>query len=116
MNFNIDYLCTSNYNGVGKVRFDFKDQDLLMLYTTGANTRRYPPGVVDAFFDVMAIIAASTNELDIRVFKSLHYEKLSGNRSHQHSLRLNKQYRLIIEISRDKLGKVIWVIEIIDYH
>ena len=98
------------------MRFVFKDQDLLMLYTLGANARRYPPGVVDAFFDVMAVIASATNEMDIRTLKSLHFEKLSGNRSHQHSLRLNKQYRLIIEISRDEQGKAIWVIEIIDYH
>jgi toxin HigB-1 len=98
------------------VRFVFKDKDLLLLYTEEKNAHRYPAAVVEAFFDVMATIASATSEADIRAFKSLHYEKLSGNRSGQISLRLNKKYRLIIQIEIDEYGKLLWIIDIIDYH
>ena len=98
------------------MRFDFRSRDLLLLYTEERNARRYPPGVIDSFFDVMAIIANATNETDIRAFKSLHFEKLSGGRGGQYSLRLNKQYRLIIQIETDETGKLVWIIEIVDYH
>jgi toxin HigB-1 len=107
------YLC---YHRETNLRFDFRSRDLLLLYTEERNARRYPPGVIDSFFEVMAIIAAATNENDIRAFKSLRFEKLSGERRGQYSLRLNKQYRLIIQIETDETGKLVWIIEIVDYH
>ena len=57
--------------------------------------------------------------LDERVFynlKSLHFEKLKGNRSHEHSMRLNKQWRLIIELEGTAPNKLVAVISIEDYH
>lgn len=48
--------------------------------------------------------------------KALHYEKLKGNRSHQHSMRLTKQWRLILEIKQAEAGKIIIVVSIEDYH
>jgi len=98
------------------VRFEFKDKDLLLLYTEEKNAHRYPSGIVEAFFEVMAIIGNATSEADIRAFKSLHFEKLTGNREGQVSLRLNKQYRLIVQIEKDEKGKLLWIIEINDYH
>jgi proteic killer suppression protein len=98
------------------VRFVFKDKDLLLLYTEEKNAHRYPSGVVEAFFDVMAVIASAASEADIRAFKSLHFEKLRGNRVGQISLRLNKQCRLIIQIEKDEYDKLLWIIEIVDYH
>ena len=56
---------------------------------------------------------------DERVFyamKSLHYERLSGNRSNQHSMRLNRQYRLILEFDRSSDDKVVVIVSIEDYH
>ena len=106
----------SCYHWETNLRFDFKSRELLLLYTEERNTRRYPPGVVDSFFEVMAIIASAANENDIRAMKSLHFEKLSGARRGQYSLRLNKQYRLIIQIEKDEFGKLVWIIEIVDYH
>ena len=98
------------------MRFEFKTKDLLLLYTEEKDRHRFPTGVVDSFFDAMAIIDSAATENDIRAFKSLHFEKLSGPRSGQYSLRLNKQFRLIIEIIKDIEGKLIWIIEIVDYH
>lgn len=98
------------------MRFEFRDKDLLLFYTEEKNAHRYPSGIVEAFFEVMAIIGNASSEADIRAFKSLHFEKLTGNRGGQVSLRLNKQYRLIIQIEKDEQGKFLWIIEINDYH
>jgi proteic killer suppression protein len=48
--------------------------------------------------------------------KSLHFEKLKGARRHQHSLRINDQFRLILEIVRIDGTKRIKIIKIEDYH
>lgn len=98
------------------MRFQFKDKNLHLLYTEEKNAHRYPIKVVDAFFDVMAIISSAENENDIRAFKQLHFEKLKGNRKDQISLRLKEQFRLIIQLEKDNNGKTIWIIEIVDYH
>lgn len=71
-----------------------------------------------AFRKVMNIIRSVTNETELYRFKGLHCEKLKGNRSHQYSLRLNDQWRLIYEIEeREGSNNNICVVkEIDDYH
>jgi proteic killer suppression protein len=116
VNLGIDNFRQFHYNQEEIVRFIFKSKDLLLLYTEEKNAHRYSAGVVDAFFEVMSVITSATSEADFRALKSLHYEKLKGARAGQISLRLNKQYRLIIQNELDEQGKIIWVIEIVDYH
>jgi proteic killer suppression protein len=48
--------------------------------------------------------------------RSLHFEKLQGDRIGQHSLRLNKQWRLIVKLETTNIGRQLVVIEIVDYH
>jgi proteic killer suppression protein len=48
--------------------------------------------------------------------KGLHFEKLQGARAHQRSVRLNKQWRLILELVDTKPEKTVRVIGIEDYH
>jgi proteic killer suppression protein len=79
-------------------------------YTTG-----FGPDIVRAYRKVMGIIRAAFDERAFYAMKSLHYEKLKGNRSHQRSMRLNKQFRLILEI-RDEGRKTAVIISIEDYH
>jgi plasmid maintenance system killer protein len=62
------------------LRFIFANKKLGPLYTSGASAAKYPPEVVDAFFDKMAVIRAARDENDLRALKSLHCEKLLGER------------------------------------
>jgi toxin HigB-1 len=64
----------------------------------------------------MQAIDAAVDERDLYALKGLHFEALKGDRSGQHSLRLNKQFRLIVNVERDPQGNVIVVVEIDDYH
>src|ERR1700730_11409519 len=79
-------------------------------------TGGYAPALVRAFRMRMQAIRAALNETDFYVLKSLHYEKLKGTRKHQRSMRLNDQFRLILEIEKRTQGNIIVVIGIEDYH
>lgn len=97
------------------MRYDFRTAKLQRLHDTEAGAEAYPPEVVDRFFEVIGIIRAASDSRDIRAFKSLRLEKLKGKRRTQHSLRLNKQWRLIIEVEKGE-PNTIWIVDIEDYH
>jgi toxin HigB-1 len=99
------------------VRFRFKDKKLEALYTEEKNAHKYP-NVVDDFFEVMAIIAAALTERDLYANKGLRFEKLVGQRGKQgqRSLRLNKQWRLIVTLEEDEEGFYLQILGIEDYH
>jgi toxin HigB-1 len=79
-------------------------------------TGGYDESIVRAFRMRMQAIRAAVNETTFYQLKSLHYEKLKGKRSHQRSMRLNKQFRLILEVEKHEGGNVMVVINIEDYH
>ncbi len=100
------------------MRFTFAGKKLQALYTDEIGAERYPPEVVEAFFDKMAVVVAASHENDLRAMKSLHFEKLKGERGNrgEYSLRLNKQYRLTVTIETDDRGKLLRILDIEDYH
>ena len=98
------------------MRFTFKTRKLLQLYEEDKGAAKYDEGAVTAFFEVMAIIDSAPDERTLYGLKSLHFEKLKGKRKHERSLRLNKQWRLIVEILSDAEGNFLLIKEIEDYH
>ena len=64
----------------------------------------------------MQLIRAARDERDFYALKSLHYEKLKGQRSHLRSMRLNDQWRLILELERTPSRTIVVVKDIEDYH
>ena len=98
------------------MRFRFQTRKLRRLYEEEYGARKYPEQVVDAFFDVLAVIDSALDERDLYALKSLHYEKLKGARRGQRSLRLNEQFRLIVEWGEDEAGKHLVIVAIEDYH
>lgn len=72
--------------------------------------------IVRAFRKRMQFIRAAADERDFYALRSLRFEKLNGNRSHQYSMRLNDQWRLIVEIKPAKPKNTIVVVAIEDYH
>lgn len=69
-----------------------------------------------AFRKRMQAIRAASDERVFYQMKSFHYEKLAGVRSHQRSMRLNNQFRLIVEYEGKSPNKIVVVISIEDYH
>jgi toxin HigB-1 len=93
-----------------------RDSDLERLEFDPDHNAGFSRPIVRAYRKVMQQIRAAVDERPFRNLKSLHFEKLRGDRSGQHSLRLNDQWRLIIEIEPGRPPKVVHVIEICDYH
>ena len=106
----IDYTCDNI------MEVCFEDDDLERLEADDAYTAGLPQAVVKAFRKRMQHIRAAVDERDIRSWASLHFEKLSGKRRGQHSMRLNDQYRLIIEVESTASKRTVRIIKIEDYH
>jgi len=94
----------------------FKDKDLDRLETDPDFDADYSESIVRAFRKRMQQIRSAVDERDFYALKSLHFEKLQGNRSHQYSMRLNDQWRLILEFEGEGQNKVVLVAAIEDYH
>ena len=99
------------------MRLHFDDDELRRLYEEPDYViKRLGPDITKAYRKKIGFLVAAESELDLRNYKALHYEKLSGDRDGQHSIRLNKQWRLILRVEADEDGRLLIVIEIIDYH
>jgi len=94
----------------------FHDKDLERLEIDMNYTHDLATGIVKAYRKRVQFIRAAINEQTFYSWKSLHFERLQGQRSHQFSMRLNDQWRLIIEIANEGAEKVVFIIDIEDYH
>src|SRR6266567_1751087 len=95
---------------------EFGDQALRRLYTEEAFRMGLPLAVVTAFRRKVYFMSAAPDERDLRAWKSLHMEKLKGDRRHQYSIRLNERFRLIFEIVGEDRDKRLRLVGVEDYH
>jgi proteic killer suppression protein len=95
---------------------EFDDPDLEKLAQDPHCTAGHGDAVDKGFRKVIQAILAALDERDLYALKSLHFEKLQGNRQHQRSLRINKQWRLVVELRKDENRTWIGVVSIEDYH
>lgn len=72
--------------------------------------------LVTAYRRRLQVIRAARDERDFYAMKSWRFEKLKGNRQHQHSMRLNNQFRLILELVGAGPSKQVRIVAIEDYH
>jgi len=100
----------------GGVEVEFADAALNRLEIDTRFGGGFADDAVRGFRKAMQAIRAAIDERDLYALKGLHFEKLKGDRSHQRSIRINKQWRLILEIVvRDEKHRV-RVIKIENYH
>jgi len=95
---------------------EFKDNALDRLETDPRAPTTLPQPAVRAFWKRMQFIRSAVDERDFRQMKSLHFEKLKGARKSQYSMRLNDQYRLILEFKKERNTKTVSIVSIEDYH
>lgn len=94
----------------------FRGGDLDRLETDPEFNAGFDVAIVRRFRKTMQLIRAAPDERTFYQMKSLHYEKLKGRRSHQRSIRLNDQWRLILKIEHQEDGKLVIIVTIEDYH
>ena len=95
---------------------EFDDQDLGRLETDRSVAGGWPPAIVRGYRKVMGAIRAATDERDLYNMKGLRFKKRKPPQDHHHSLRINDQWRLIVELRGSGPNKKIGVIEITDPH
>jgi proteic killer suppression protein len=99
------------------MHYRFKRKDLEALYLfDGPHTSYWGQTVIEKYRERVDLIASATDERDFRQLKALHFERLRGARSHQFSMRLNKQWRLILEFDRSGDPVIVDIVNIEDYH
>lgn len=95
---------------------EFADDRLALIETARAAETRLPVAVIHSARKKLNVIRAAPDERTLRNWKSLHYEKLSGARADQRSIRLNDQWRMVFQLDTDNSRSRIIVISIEDYH
>jgi proteic killer suppression protein len=96
---------------------EFEDDDLRRLYEEpDFRVAQIGRDLTKKFRKVVGFVVQASDERDIYAMSSLHFEKLEGDRFGQRSLRLDKQWRLIVRVEKTEADKTIVVIEIVDYH
>lgn len=99
------------------MRIEFRSDEWEHLFTNAAfRLPRLGPDITRAYRKKVALIQAVATQQELRQFKSLHLEKLKGDRAGQHSIRLNNQWRLILEFYSDEQGQTTIIIEVSDHY
>jgi proteic killer suppression protein len=89
----------------------FRDPETERLWQTG-KSRRLPPDLCRGAFKKLAILNAAVSLDNLRVPPGNRLEALRGERSGQHSVRINDQYRVCFLWRSGNAFDV----EIVDYH
>ena len=75
----------------------FADGSLALLETEDAGQTKLPVPVIKSARRKLTVLRAATDDRSLRNWKSLHYEKLKGDRDGLRSIRVNDQWRLIFQ-------------------
>jgi toxin HigB-1 len=98
------------------MEIEYRDKRLALIPTERAVETRLPVSVIKSLREKLIVIFAAPDERTLRNLKSLHYEQLKGDRKSQTSIRLNDQFRLLLEVddSRNPPKAILPGVE--DYH
>lgn len=95
---------------------EYRDKTLALLPTERAAETKLPPEVIAAYRRKLVVLHSAPDERTLRNWKSLHYEKLKGDREGKRSIRLNDKWRVVFELDASTDPATIWILEVVDYH
>lgn len=95
---------------------EFADPDLDRLEVDPRFTGGFAQAIVKSYRKKMQFIRNAHDERDFYAVRGLNFERLAGDRSHQHSMRLNDQWRLILEMQEEGQNRKVRIVAIEDYH
>jgi len=73
----------------------FRDNWLEEFFAADLPSKKIPADLKERLFRKLQMVDDATCDADLRVPPSNHFEKLSGNLAGWHSIRVNRQWRLI---------------------
>lgn len=98
------------------MEIEFADSRLAEVETANAGSTGLPVPVIVAVRRKLTLLRAATDDRALRNWKSLHYEKLKGNREGQRSIRVNDKYRIVFILGGDTQPQKATILSIEDYH
>ncbi len=75
----------------------FRDEWLRAFFVEDVHSRNIPPDLESRLFRKLQLIDDAMTDQDLRVPPSNHFEKLRGNLARFHSIRVNRQWRLVFQ-------------------
>ena len=75
----------------------FRDVWLRAFFIEDPRSRNIPSDLESRLFRKLQMIDDATTDRDLRVPPSYHFEKLRGNLEGFHSIRVNKQWRVVFQ-------------------
>lgn len=97
------------------MEIEFVDPRLALVETNEAGRTGLPVAVIKAARRKLTLLRAATDDRALRNWKSLHYERLKGDRDGQRSIRVNDKYRIVFTLDNDVTPKKARIISIEDY-
>lgn len=94
----------------------YRDRSLALIETDRAAETKLPIAVINSLRHKLHILKQAPDERTLRNWKSLHYEKLQGNRKSERSVRINKQWRLVFTLDTGTKPHRITILGVEDYH
>src|ERR1700680_2112992 len=94
----------------------FADATLALIETEDAGKTKLPVPVIKSVRRKLTVLRAAPDDRSLRNWKSLHYEKLKGDRDGQRSVRVNDKYRIVFVLDESTRPPTITIIAIEDYH
>ena len=79
----------------------FSDKKLELIETDQAHETKLPVAIIKSCRQKFVYLRSAHDERDLRNWKSLHYEKLQGDREGQRSVRINDKWRIVFELDKD---------------
>lgn len=98
------------------MRIVFADDELALIETDQAGATRLSVAVIKSARRKLTVLRAAIDDRSLRNWKSLHYEKLRGDREGQRSIRLNDQFRMTFELDEETDPQTVTILSIEDYH
>ena len=75
----------------------FRDDWLRTFFVEDQRSRNIPSDLETRLFRKLQMIDDATTDQDLRVPPTNHFEKLRGNLAGLHSIRVNNQWRLVVQ-------------------
>ena len=94
----------------------FADSGLARVETDEAAHTRLPVAIIMSARRKLTLLRAAPDERSLRNWKSLHYEKLKGDKAGLRSIRLNDQFRMVFALNLQAEPPTVTIMAIEDYH
>ena len=94
----------------------FADPMLALIETDDAGATQLSVALIKSARRKLTVIRAAPDDRALRNWKSLHYEKLKGDREGLRSIRLNDQFRLVFDLDESTKPPTATIMAIEDYH